>query len=73
MNLERGLGANWFSNRVVRKVSNGRGTSFWKDRWIGDKPLAVTFPRLFSISLQKEAKVRDLWTLQDGVVSWNLA
>lgn len=57
---------------MVRKVSNGRGTSFWKDRWIGDKPLALSFPRLFSISLQKEAKVRDLWNLQDGVVSWNL-
>ncbi|RHN63454.1 putative reverse transcriptase zinc-binding domain-containing protein [Medicago truncatula] len=32
--LEVGLGANWFSNNVVRKVSNERGTSFWKDKWI---------------------------------------
>lgn len=26
--LEVGFGANWFSNNVVRKVFNGRGTSF---------------------------------------------
>ena len=34
MTLEGGAWANWFSNNVVRKVSNGRGTSFWKEKWI---------------------------------------
>ena len=72
MKLEDGVSANWLTNRVVRKVSNGREMSFWKDRWMGDQPLAITFPRLFSISLHKEAKVRDVWNLHNGVVSWNL-
>lgn len=26
--LEGSIGGNWFSDRVVRRVSNGRGTSF---------------------------------------------
>lgn len=73
MRLEGSVGVNWFTNKVMRKVSNGRGTSFWKDRWIGDQPLAFTFPRIFSLSTQKEAKVRDLWDLHNGEASWNLS
>ena len=56
----------------MRKVSNGRGTSFWRDRWIGDQALATVFPRLFSLALHKEAKIGDLWSLVDGAVSWNI-
>jgi len=70
--LEDGVGEGWFTNNVVRKVSNGRGTSFWNDRWIGGQPLALAFPWIFSILNQKEAKVRDLWSVLDGDVSWNL-
>jgi len=31
MSLEGREGANWFSNRVVRKVASGKETCFWKD------------------------------------------
>ena len=71
MVLEAGVGVNWFSSRVEQKVVNGRGASFWNDRWIGEQSLAITFPQLFSLSLQKDAKVGDLWHLHNGVVSWN--
>ena len=71
--LEGGVGINWFSNRVVRKVSNGRGTCFWKDRWLGDHVLANTFPRLYALAIHKEAKIGDLWSLVNGEVAWNLA
>ena len=73
MSLEGGVGENWFTNRVVQKVSSGRETSFWHDRWIGDHPLVKVFPRLFSISSQKGVMVRDVWLLENGVVSWNLS
>lgn len=72
MNLEIGVGEDWFSSRVVRKVSNGRGTSFWRERWIGDQALAYVFPRLYSISSHKEATIEELWSSVDGVVSWNI-
>lgn len=32
LKIEGGVGGNWFSNRVVQRVSNGRGTRFWKER-----------------------------------------
>jgi len=72
MTLEGGVGGNWFSNRVVRKVSNSRGTSFWKDRWIGEQPLASIFLRFFNISSSKEAKIGELWNSHDGIVTWNI-
>lgn len=68
MSLERGVGVKWFTDRAVRKISNGRGTSFWKDRWIGEQPLAPLFPRIYSISSQKEATVGDLWNGEETPV-----
>ena len=29
---------------------------FWKDRWVGNKPLADRFPDLFSCAVDKESK-----------------
>jgi hypothetical protein len=52
-------GKNWFLEALVRKFGNGLSTSFWSIKWIGDAPLVVTFPRLFSLSNQKENNVRD--------------
>lgn len=34
--------------------------------------MCVAFPRLFVISSQKEAKVRDVSVMQEGVRRWNL-
>ena len=69
--IEGSVGGNWFSSRVVRRVSNGRDTSFWKARWIGDQPLVSTFPRFFNLSSLKDAKVGDLCVPIDGLVTWN--
>jgi hypothetical protein len=74
MNLEdeQGVGANWFSSRVRRKIGNGINTSFWKDMWLGEAPLYLMFPRLFSLSTQKEAKVGDMVGVHGGVAVWNM-
>ncbi|AET03565.1 hypothetical protein MTR_8g073020 [Medicago truncatula] len=37
-----------------------RSAYFWKDPWLGDIPLRICFPRLFQVSIQKEAKVFDM-------------
>jgi hypothetical protein len=47
-------GKNWISESIRRKVGNGVGTSFWNSNWVGGTPLAVVFPRLYSLSIQKE-------------------
>jgi hypothetical protein len=54
-------GTNWWSEAMVREVGNGHSTSFWESKWIGDAPLAMVFPRLFSLSNQKDHKVSDLF------------
>jgi hypothetical protein len=66
------LGINWFSQNVSKKVGNGAQTNFWVDRWIGEIPLKDRFPRLFSISRQKEATVAEIWDLGSDDFKWRL-
>ncbi|MCI01390.1 defensin/CCP-like protein [Trifolium medium] len=63
---------NWFSDVAVKKVRNGRNTRFWLDRWTGDSPLCLAFPRLFSLSIQKEASVGDLRVMAGDRWVWGL-
>lgn len=44
------------------QVKNGRVTLFWLDRWCNERALNETYPRLFSILNNPEAKVADVWT-----------
>jgi hypothetical protein len=61
-------GKNWFSDALTQKIGNGLSTSFWNVKWIGTAPLAVTFPRLFSLSNFKDNHVKYFW-VEDG--SWS--
>ncbi|GAU45475.1 hypothetical protein TSUD_190940 [Trifolium subterraneum] len=65
------LNNNWFSNNVVKKLGNGVDTSFWEDTWVGNRSLKDRFPRLYSISIQKEAKVAELHSFVN-TVHWTL-
>ncbi|GKD61594.1 hypothetical protein Tco_1299103 [Tanacetum coccineum] len=42
---------------VKKKVGNGEATSFWNDVWFGDCPLKQSYPRLYSLELDKHASV----------------
>jgi hypothetical protein len=53
-------------------LGNGRKTKFWHDIWIGDLSLKDRFPRLFSISNQKDDLVADVWRPVSGEDSWRL-
>jgi hypothetical protein len=64
------LDANWLAQNVKRRLGNGASTRFWLDTWVGSSSLKDRFPRLYSISNQKEASVADLWG-GVGVGSWN--
>jgi len=72
MTLEAGVGGRWFTNRVRRKVGDGRDTRFWIDRWIGEVPLFNLFPRLYSLSNCKEAMVTDVVEFHEGGRLWNV-
>jgi hypothetical protein len=66
------LDQDWFSNEIIRRMGNGANTRFWLGRWIGAVPLCDKFPRLFSISLQKESSVANMWSPSDAS-GWNLS
>jgi hypothetical protein len=63
-------GGSWFALNVVRRVGRGDSTRFWKDAWMGGDPLCVRFPRLFSISLQKDIMLSELRVQGDGIARW---
>jgi hypothetical protein len=64
---------NWFENAIDRRVLNGASTLFWSQRWLGESTLEQSFPRLFSLSVDKEAKVRELAVIGDDNIEWNLS
>ena len=42
------------------EIGNGEKTSFWEDHWTADASLASMFPRLFSVSTNKEVTVKEV-------------
>lgn len=55
-----GRGVRWFDRELARKVENGMRTVFWKEGWLSNAPLCVTFPRLFSLANNQEWTVGDI-------------
>jgi hypothetical protein len=64
---------NWLEEVIVRKVGNGLLTRFWKDVWIGDSPLCIKFPRLFSLSTQKDVCVGEVLKVDGERRLWEFA
>lgn len=54
------------------RVGDGSSTLFWYDKWCAEGPLKDTFPRLFSISEQKEDLICNMGLWDDLVWTWNL-
>ena len=71
VSLEEAVGLNWFNREVMRKVGSEANTRFWLDLWVGNAPLCLAFPRLFSISSQKEAMVGDVWVVNEVGGAWS--
>lgn len=53
----------------LKNLGSGEDTLFWSDYWVGDRCLRDTFPRLYRLSLQKDARVSEMGSWVDGV--WN--
>ena len=46
-----------FFNRTKFIVGNGTTTRFWEDTWLGETPLALQYPSLYSIVQRRDAYV----------------
>ncbi|OMO52856.1 hypothetical protein COLO4_36939 [Corchorus olitorius] len=53
-------------------VGNGKNIKFWSDHWIGDGPLNLKFPRIFSLAVDKDARIVDLRILDDSEWRWSI-
>ncbi|KAI8524775.1 hypothetical protein RHMOL_Rhmol13G0175300 [Rhododendron molle] len=43
------------------QVNSGNATVFWEHTWLGETSFKEEYPRLFSLSIQQEAKVSNMW------------
>ena len=62
---------NWFNVEMNKSIGDGRNSSFWNDRWRGDLTFRNKYPRLFSISNQKEAMVSDIGEVVGSLTEWH--
>jgi len=46
---------------AIHKVRDGSQTFFWLDTWLGDSPLKIQYPTLYSISRDPNAMVADIY------------
>lgn len=60
----------WFNAEVVRKVGNGLNTNFWNVKWRGESCFRTKYPRLFMISIQKDATVGEVGVETEGGREW---
>ncbi|MCI08605.1 RNA-directed DNA polymerase (Reverse transcriptase), partial [Trifolium medium] len=64
--------SDWFTRAVVKRVGNGSYTKFWTDIWVEDQALCVRFPRLYSISIQKESSINNMGRWDGNQWVWEL-
>ena len=63
-----------FACNVKIRVGCGDRTRFWIDCWLGNQSLKDLFPRLFQLSLNKNALIKDVLNWESSsVFSWNLS
>ena len=53
-------------------VGRGNTILFWHDKWCDPGPLKAAFPRLFSISTQKNGFIAHMGSWHEGAWSWDL-
>lgn len=54
-------------------VGNGRRVRFWIDRWINNQSLSAVFPRLFSLSVEKDGTLFEFFHSRGVGTDWNIA
>ena len=60
-----------FEDGFEWEVGEGRAILFWEDSWLSCGALKSVFPRIFSLSVTKGAKVAELGNWIDGVWVWH--
>ncbi|CAL5365331.1 unnamed protein product [Camellia sinensis] len=67
------VAAEFFSQNFRIIVGNGERIHFWTDRWFNDMSLRSEFPRLFSLSVEKEGSLQFFYHRKGPGSDWKLA
>jgi hypothetical protein len=51
-----------YRNLIVVELGDGRNTCFWLDSWLGNKPLSIQYPALFSHVQNPNLTVADCYS-----------
>lgn len=57
-----------FCSFCKRIIGNGKTSWFWKDFWIGDKPLAALFQRLYNLTFSKKLQWLEFFKKGGGAI-----
>ncbi|GKU93958.1 hypothetical protein SLEP1_g7507 [Rubroshorea leprosula] len=55
------------------EVNDGRRVGFWRDSWVGDKPLRDLCPRLYALSTNREGMVSEMGDWERDRWCWSIA
>ncbi|CAL5372109.1 unnamed protein product [Camellia sinensis] len=67
------VAAEFFSQNFRIILGNGERIHFWTDRWFNDMSLRSEFPRLFSLSVEKEGALKFFYHWKGPGSDWKLA
>lgn len=67
-----GLVDSLFRQNIRFLLGKGDKTFFWKDLWLGERPLKHCFSIFFRISRNANALVQDFVNWDNGAISWHL-
>ncbi|GAB2298359.1 hypothetical protein Dimus_038529 [Dionaea muscipula] len=59
-------------NKMAIRIGNGISIRFWHDRWIGNQPLKLAFPRLFAAAVHKDLSLDQVICNPSGERCWSL-
>ena len=62
----------FFKENLEIQLGNGSRIRFWQDAWIGDACLKAEFPRLYSLSINKDGFISNLWNVDEEGGKWVL-
>ena len=71
VNLDNFGAQGWFSSELTTMVDNGMNSSLWNVKWRGDRTFRSKYPRLYSISNQKECCVGEIGEVVGSSTDWH--
>ncbi|KAJ9673635.1 hypothetical protein PVL29_023281 [Vitis rotundifolia] len=63
--------ANWCWESLEFKVGKGTRIKFWTDQWCGNVVMSQNFPQLFTLAVNRDATVNEVWDTNLGHGEWN--